>query len=257
MKIASFNVNSIRAHLENVLNWANVSKPDIILLQELKCEEHCFPFMDFEMLGYNIQILGQKSWNGVAVLSKHRIEDVYEHLPCVEDTSRYLEVFTGGIRVASIYAPNGNPTGTEKFAYKLKWMECLENRMRELAKLEEPVIIGGDFNVIPKDMDVYNPKLFKDDAVMQPEIRKAFADLQTFGFKSAKEILYPQKVMYSYWDYRFGARQNNKGILLDFFLLNQKAQDLLKDFYVEDAPRDQPKSSDHTAIVLELNQPLS
>ncbi len=253
MKIASFNVNSIRAHLINVLQWVEETSPDIILLQELKCEEFQFPYWDFEMMGYNIAVLGQKSWNGVAVLSKFKIEDRIDHIPGGDNSSsRYLEVFTGGVRVASIYLPNGNPLGGEKFKYKMDWMDALHKHMEVLSKYDEPILLGGDFNVIPKDMDVYDPASFKNDAVMQPEVRKAFFEFEKTGFKSAKEILYPEKVMYSYWDYFRGLRQKNRGILLDFFLLNKQAQDKLVDFGVDEEPRDRPQSSDHTPIWIEL-----
>ncbi len=257
MRIASFNVNSIRAHLPNMLTWLKNEQPDIVLLQELKCMDNQFPYEVIEALGYNCAVHGQKSWNGVAILSKFPIEETVKNMPTFPNDihSRYIECYTGGVRVAGLYLPNGNPVPSEKFDYKLKWMNALNTHARRIFNYDEPVIIGGDFNVIPTDKDVYSPESFRKDAVMQPETRAAFFELEKQGWQDAlKKIKGEDAIYYTYWDYRRGARQNNNGILLDFFMLNKPAQELLIDGGIHDEPRDDEKPSDHTPIWIKLNK---
>lgn len=252
MKICSFNVNSVRARLENVLEWLQESNPDVALLQELKCQDEQFPREFFEELGYNVVTHGQKSWNGVAILSKHPIEDVVKNIPGFTDPfhhSRYIEAFTGGVRVASTYMPNGNPVGSPKFEYKLNWMRAMSHHFKTLLTYEEPVIVGGDYNVVPTNNDAKkSPQWFATEPYTQPEVREIFYDWLKMGWTDALRSLNPDDIYYTYWDYYRGAFESNRGILLDFFFLNPKAKAMLKDAGVNKEPRGKEKPSDHTPI---------
>ena len=256
MIIATFNVNSVRAHLENILNWIDKEQPDVILMQEIKCQNEQFPYEYFEDKGYNIKIYGQKSYNGVAILSRYSIEDVITGLPTYqEDTSaRYIEALIDGrIRIASVYAPNGNPVPSMKFDYKLLWMQKFEEYVKTLLLNKEPLIIGGDFNVALTDMDIYNPKAFVDDAIAQPESRNAMNSLFATGLHNTYRLLYPNKEKsYTYYGYRGGCYQKGYGILLDYFLINDEAKNLLKDIGITTFPRGEDKPSDHTPLWIEI-----
>ncbi len=259
MKIATWNVNSIKARLDNAISWLNEAKPDIACLQELKCEDAAFPAQAFEDLGYNVLTHGQKSYNGVAILSKSAPEDVRRGLPGEDDDSqaRYLEaVFprgSGMVRVASIYLPNGNPIGTEKFAYKLRWMERLKAHARSLLSLEEPVVLAGDYNVIPTRLDARNPDAWANDALFQPESRAAFRSIVNLGYTDAVRQVHGDKPdLYTFWDYQAGAWQRNNGIRIDHLLLSPQAADLLKDARIDREVRTQERPSDHVPVVIEL-----
>ena len=254
MKICSFNVNSVRARIENIVNWLKEENPDIVLLQELKCQDEQFPREFFEELGYNIETFGQKSWNGVAVLSKFAIEDVVRGIPNFEDAnSRYLEVFTGGIRVASTYMPNGNPIATPKFDYKLNWMKAMTEHFETLKSYDEPVIIAGDFNVVPTDNDANKSKTwFKNEACTQKEVRDYFFKWVESGWTDALRFLKPEEIYYTYWDYFKGGLENNRGVLLDYFFLNKQAKKMLKNGGVDKEPRLKSKPSDHAPIWIEI-----
>ncbi len=259
MKIATWNVNSIKARLDNALAWLKEATPDIVCLQELKCEDHAFPAQAFEDLGYNVLTHGQKTYNGVAVLSKLKPEDVRRGLPGEdEDTqARYLEaVFTrktGVVRVASIYLPNGNPLGTDKFDYKLRWMDRLQAHAKALLKLEEPLVLAGDYNVIPTPLDAKHPENWANDALFQPESRAKFRSLLNMGFVDAvRQVHGDQPGIYSFWDYQAGAWQRNNGIRIDHLLLSPQAADLLKDAHIDRDVRTQEKPSDHVPVVIEL-----
>jgi exodeoxyribonuclease-3 len=249
LKIASFNVNSVRARLPVILEWLKREKPDIALLQETKCEDHVFPALEIEDMGYNVKIHGQKSYNGVAILSREYMDDVKTGL--FEDhQARYMDAFTCGVRVVNVYAPNGNPIGTDKFQYKLQWMEKLRERIHALMKHDEPLIIGGDFNVVPHDDMIYNPKAYKDDAIMQPETRAEFEKILHSGLISVAEKFGKEKE-YTYYDYRGAGRSKGHGIVLDYFLVNHAAEKRLKAYGVDGYVRDLPRSSDHLPIWLE------
>lgn len=251
MKIASFNINSIRAHLENFLNWIDTTSPDIILLQELKCIDEQFPSFLFEERGYQIALHGQKSWNGVAILSKFSIEDVTRSLPSFPDPqARYIEAFTGGVRIASIYMPNGNPLGTEKFDYKIKWMEAFQKHLDTLKTYDEAIILGGDFNVVPTDKDAQNLNSLKENAIAHPHARELFATF-THDWMDALRHLNGDARYYTWWGYR--ANERTCGLLLDFFLLNPLAEKMLKTGGIDIAPRNQEKPSDHVPIWIELD----
>lgn len=259
MKIATWNVNSIKARLDNVLAWLAAAKPDIVCLQELKCEDSAFPAQPLEDLGYNVLVHGQKTYNGVAILSKLKPEDVTRGLDGDEEDqqARYLEaVFSrpnGALRVASIYLPNGNPLGTDKFAYKLRWMDRLHARAKSLLRLEEAVVLAGDYNVIPTPLDARNPENWTGDALFQPDSRAKFRTLLNLGFVDAvRQVHGDAPDLYTFWDYQAGAWQRNNGIRIDHLLLSPQAADLLKAARIDREVRTQEKPSDHVPVVIEL-----
>lgn len=259
MKIATWNVNSIKARLDNALAWLGAAKPDVACLQELKCEDAAFPADAFEALGYNVITHGQKTYNGVAILSRKPAEDIRRGLPGDEDDAqaRYIEaVFplgSGIVRVASIYLPNGNPLGTDKFAYKLAWMARLRAHARNLLALEEPLVLAGDYNVIPTRLDAKNPDAWAGDALFQPESRAAFRGLVNLGFTDAVRHVHGDTPdLYTFWDYQAGAWQRNNGIRIDHLLLSPQAADRLKDARIEREVRAQERPSDHVPVVVEL-----
>ncbi len=252
--IASWNVNSIKARLPNVLAWLETASPDIALFQELKSVEENFPRLEIEALGSHCAVLGQKSYNGVAVLSKAPLEDVVEGLPGDpgDEQARYLEATTFGLRVASIYLPNGNPIKTEKFSYKLAWMDRLRDHAQSLLQSELPVVLGGDYNVIPQDEDVYDSKAFAGDALTQPESRQRFRALLNQGYTEAYRALHGEPHQYTFWDYQGGAWQNDHGLRIDHFLLSPQAADRLEACDIDRGPRGEKKASDHTPIICRL-----
>jgi exodeoxyribonuclease III len=256
MKVATWNVNSIKARLPNVVAWLREAQPDVALLQELKTVEENFPAMELEELGYNCAVVGQKSYNGVAILSKHPMEVDHRVLPggSEEEQARYVEAFTGGLRVASIYLPNGNPAPGEKFDYKLAWMDRLIDHAQGLIGLDEPVLLGGDYNICPTDADVYDPAGWADDALCRPESRAKFRTLLWQGWTEALRTLHPDEVhLYTFWDYQAGAWQRDNGLRIDHFLLSPQAADRLVACEVDKGPRGQEKASDHTPVVCELD----
>lgn len=261
VKIASWNVNSIKARLPNVLGWLRTAQPDIVLLQETKCVDDAFPRLEFEDMGYNLAVHGQKSYNGVAILSKAPLEDVRCGLPegDGDDHARYVEAVTTCdnlvLRVASIYLPNGNPVGTPKYDYKLAWMDRLRAHARALLKLEEPTVLGGDYNIIPGDEDVYAPDNWREDALFRLPSREKFRALLHLGLTDAFRALNPDKAhCYTFWDYQAGCWQRDNGLRIDHFLLSPQAADLLADCDIDKGPRGQEKASDHTPIWCELRR---
>lgn len=253
-KIATWNVNSVKARLPNVLEWLRDAAPDIVCLQELKCMTDAFPRLEFEDAGYSCAVLGQKTYNGVAILARGNIEDVREGLPGMEgdEQARYIEaaVDIGGrmVRVASIYLPNGNPVDTEKYAYKLAWMDALRTHAADLLALEEPVVLAGDYNVIPEDGDVYDPDGWRDDALFRMEVRRKFRALLNLGYTEAWRTLHREIGRYTFWDYQGGAWQKGFGLRIDHLLLSPQATDMLEACEIDTAPRGKPKASDHTPI---------
>ncbi len=259
MKIATWNVNSIKARLENALAWLKQDDPDIACLQELKCEDHAFPAAAFEEMGYNVITHGQKSYNGVAILSKTRPEDVRRGLDGEEEDAqaRYIEaVFpsaSGMVRVASIYLPNGNPAGTDKFTYKLRWMDRLTAHARKLLTLEEPLVLAGDYNVIPTPLDAKTPEAWTGDALFLPESRAKFRSLVNLGFTDAiRQVHGDVPGLYTFWDYQAGAWQRNNGIRIDHVLLSPQAADRLTGARIEREVRTQERPSDHVPVVIDL-----
>jgi len=258
MRIATWNVNSVNARLETVLRWFEEASPDVACLQEIKCVDEKFPAEAFERLGYNVAVHGQKSYNGVAILSKTPMEDIRRGLPGDEadEQARYLEAVISGpspVRVASIYLPNGNPIGTEKFAYKLAWMGRLNAHVRGLLAFEEPLALVGDYNVIPEPRDADNPAAWLGDALFQPESREAFRALKWMGLTDAYLAADGAPGAYTFWDYQAGAWQRNNGIRIDHALLSPQAADLLQSCVVHRDVRSWDKPSDHVPVVIELN----
>ena len=257
MKIATWNVNSVNARLETVLAWFRQAQPDVACLQEIKCIDERFPADAFESLGYNVAVHGQKTYNGVALISKTPLEDVRKGLPGDDgdDHARYIEAVVSGpnpIRVASIYLPNGNPIGTDKFAYKLRWMDRLATHAHELLELEEPLALCGDYNVIPEPADADNPAGWLGDALFQPETRAAFRALKWQGLTDAYMEADGTPGGYTFWDYQAGAWQRNHGIRIDHALLSPQAADHLAGVTIHRNARAMDKPSDHVPIVAEL-----
>ena len=259
MKIATWNVNSIKARLEAAKQWLTETQPDVVCMQEIKCVDDAFPRLEFEAMGYNCAVHGQKSYNGVAILSKRPLEDVTPRLPGGDgdDHARYLEAVVPGdhgvVRVASIYAPNGNPIGTDKFAYKLDWHARLAVRAKALLALEEPAVVMGDYNVIPEPEDCYDPKAWQMDALFQPESRNALRRMTYLGYSDAIRACYAEPHLYTFWDYQAGCWQKNKGIRIDHILLSPQAADRLKASGINKHMRGREKPSDHVPVWCELS----
>ncbi|MEQ8653321.1 MAG: exodeoxyribonuclease III [Kiloniellales bacterium] len=253
--IASWNVNSIKARLGNVTAWLDTFKPDVLLLQELKCQEETFPALEVRGLGYHYEIVGQKSYNGVGIFSTEPITVRTRALPGDENDSqaRYLEAETHGVLVASIYLPNGNPVASDKFPYKLNWMKRLEAHARSLLDEEKILVLGGDYNVIPEAVDCYDPQAWRGDALFRPESRQALRRLIHQGFTDAYRQVHPKTQGYTFWDYQGGAWQNDLGIRIDHLLLSPQAADRLQDCSIDRKPRGAEKASDHTPIWCKLD----
>lgn len=252
MVIASWNVNSIKARLEHVTAWLQSRNPDVLLLQELKGLD--FPFEVFKGLGYESVAVTQKAYNGVAILSRSPIESLEKVLSGDEaDThARYLEVMISGIRVVDIYLPNGNPVGTDKFEYKLAWMERLLARMSEWKRDGIHTVVGGDFNVIPEDIDCHKPASWIRDALFQPEPRALYRAMLNLGYTDAFRSLHPEAGQFTFWDYFRQAFENNRGIRIDHFLVSPSLRSSIEACEIDREPRAQPKPSDHTPILLTL-----
>lgn len=254
--IATWNVNSVKARLPRVVDWLETFKPDVALLQEVKCETDAFPRMEIESLGYKTAVVGQKSYNGVAILSTQPIEIDLEALPegDGDDHARYLEGRTHGLTVAALYLPNGNPTRDEtggdsqKFAYKLRWMERLIDRAKVLMSEPRPFVLGGDYNVCPTDEDVYDPQAFADDALCRTESRAKYRELMWLGLTDAFRSMDATPHAYSYWDYKAGAWQKDNGLRIDHLLLSPEAADRLEEAGIDRTPRGKEKASDHTPV---------
>ncbi|MFT4935230.1 MAG: exodeoxyribonuclease-3, partial [Pseudoalteromonas distincta] len=250
--------NSVNARLETVVRWFEEAAPDVACLQEIKCVEEKFPAEAFERLGYNVEVLGQKTYNGVALLSKTPLEDVTRGLPGDEsdEQARYIEAVVSGprpVRVASIYLPNGNPVTTEKFDYKLGWMARLHRHAQGLLALEEPLALMGDYNVIPEPRDAENPERWLDDALFQPRTREAFRALKWLGLSDAYMQADGAPGAYTFWDYQAGAWQRNHGIRIDHALLSPQAADRLRGCEIHRDVRGWEKPSDHVPLVIDLD----
>ncbi len=254
IKIASWNVNSIKARLPNVIEWLEETCPDIVLLQELKCQDHMFPALEIEELGYNIATVGQKTYNGVAILSKFPIEIESRTLPGDDndEQARFLEAIIGTLRVCCLYLPNGNPVESEKYTYKLAWMERLIAHTKTLLSQEETFILAGDFNVIPHANDCWDPEVWENDALFKLETREKFRELCNLGLVDAFCAKNPTPYQYTYWDYRKGSWNRNEGIRIDHFLLSPLAADRLEESFIDRTPRGKTKASDHTPILCTL-----
>ena len=254
MKIASWNVNSVRARLPRVLDWLRDFAPDVVLLQEIKCVDAAFPSLEIGDLGYNIAVHGQKTYNGVAILSKLPIDDVVRGLPGFEadEQARYIEAGIGDLRVVSLYLPNGNPAPGEKFDYKLAWMDHLKAHAQALLGTEEAFVLGGDYNVIPQDDDVYDPEVWEGDALFRPETRAKYREMLYLGLTDAYRVLNGQGHAYTFWDYQGGAWQKDWGLRIDHLLASPQAADRLEGSGIDKTPRGLEKPSDHTPVWCDL-----
>lgn len=255
MRIATYNVNSINARLPVFLRWLEETKPDIVCLQELKAPQEKFPIQDINNAGYNAVWVGQKSWNGVAILARGmEITEVMRALPGdVEDlNSRYLEAIVNGITVCCLYLPNGNPAPGPKFDYKLAWLNRLINHASGLIKSGRPAVIAGDYNIIPTERDVYNAAGWQEDALYRPEVREAYQTLLKQGWTDAIRKLHPTETIYTYWDYFRNAYGRNAGLRIDHFLLSPALTDKLTATGVDTNVRGWEKTSDHAPVWIAL-----
>ncbi|HET9697339.1 MAG TPA: exodeoxyribonuclease III [Terriglobales bacterium] len=251
--MASWNVNSIRARMGHVTEWLKQHSPDVLLLQELKAPE--FPALSFKELGYESAAVTQKAYNGVAILSRTPIETVTTSLLGDETDShaRFLETIIGGMRVINIYLPNGNPVGSDKFVYKLAWMDRLMIQMNSWLSNSLPTIIGGDFNVIPEDIDCHKPSSWMRDALFQPEPRSRYREMLALGYTDAFRSLHPgEGGQFTFWDYFRQAFENNRGIRIDHFLLSTGVAERLERCWIDIVPRTKEKPSDHAPIMIEV-----
>ena len=258
MIIATFNINGIKARMNALTDWLEDARPDVALLQEIKSIDESFPSEHFEELGYNVAVHGEKSFNGVAILSKFQIEDLRRGLPGDEhdNQARWIEatvVNRRAIRVCGLYLPNGNPAPGPKYEYKLAWMERLRLRAQALLNEEEPALMAGDYNVIPQAEDAARPEIWKSDALYLQETRDAFHRIVNLGFTEAFRAQVQASGHYTFWDYQGGARRRNNGIRIDHFLLTPQAADLLKGCHIDEYIRDREKPSDHVPVVIELD----
>jgi exodeoxyribonuclease-3 len=255
MKIATWNVNSIKARFEHVKRWLEKNQPDLLLIQELKGVD--FPTEKFEEIGYQSNAVTQKAYNGVAILSKDKQEIILDHLPDdnSDEQARYLEIQYGDIRVINIYLPNGNPVtkDSEKYPYKLNWMDRLYQRLKELREEQIPFVIAGDFNVIPADQDCHDPKAWEGDALFRLETHQKWRALLNLGLTDAFRVLHHDAGHYTFWDYQAGAWPKNKGIRIDHFLTSPPLTDRIQSCEIDKEPRGEEKASDHTPIILEIN----
>jgi len=255
MKIATYNVNGINGRLPVLLRWLDETAPDVVCLQELKAPEEKFPGKAISETGYHAIWHGQKSWNGVAILSRNeKPEEVRRGLPGDEEDihSRYIEAMVDGIRIGCLYLPNGNPAPGPKFDYKLRWFERLTMHAAELFALDIPAILAGDFNVMPTELDVYKPERWVDDALFRPEVRSAFARLIAQGWTDAIRKLHPTEVIYTFWDYFRNAYARNAGLRIDHFLLSPNLKTKLKGAGVDHHVRGWEKTSDHAPVWIDI-----
>jgi exodeoxyribonuclease III len=256
MKIATYNVNSVNARLPVLLDWLKETQPDVACLQELKAVDEKFPMEDIYAAGYKAVWKGQKSWNGVAILAKkqHTIKVIRKELPgeSSDEQSRYIEAEVNGILICCLYLPNGNPVPGEKFDYKLRWMERLHKRANELKHYHLPVVITGDFNVIPQEIDAYKPENWVNDALFKPESRAAFEKIKGDYWTDAIRHLHPDEVIYTYWDFFKGAFPRNAGIRIDHFLVSPQLKDKLAGAGVDKNVRAWEKTSDHAPVWIEV-----
>ncbi len=258
MKIASFNINGVKARLPALIDWLRGAAPDVVMLQEIKSVDEAFPREPIEDLGYNVETHGQKGFNGVAILSKRPLEDVARGLPGDPDDeqARWIEATvsgeTGALRLCALYLPNGNPAPGPKYDYKLAWMERLHARCAELVSAEEAAVIGGDYNVIPQAEDVHDPTAWAEDALYLYETRAAFRRLLSLGLTDAFRVFEPGPGHYTFWDYQAGAWPRDKGIRIDHLMLTPQAADRLTACGIDRSPRGGEKPSDHTPIWAEV-----
>lgn len=252
MKITTYNVNSIRARLNLLIDFLNAEKPDVMCLQEIKCLEEQFPLAEIEAAGYRAIIVGQKAYHGVAILTRTEAQPVLKTLG--DEQARYCEADVQGVRVINIYAPNGNPLGTEKFTYKIDWLNRLYARMQTLLNDEVPFVVCGDYNIIPEDIDAKNPKNWVDDALFQPESRALYRQFLGLGLTDAVRMFRPEEGLYTFWDY-FNSWERDNGIRIDHFLMSPQIADRCRGATIHRDERAREKASDHVPVSIEISMP--
>ena len=257
MIISSWNVNSVRARIENIKSYLLKYKPDILMMQEIKTEDLNFPYDDFSSMDYESHVFGQKSYNGVAIISKGKLKNIRKDL--IKDKLKQSRIISAeieykkkNIQLINIYTPNGNPVDTEKYDYKKKWLSDLIKQLKNLSKKNQNIILAGDFNIIPSAEDVYNPKSFEDDALFRLEIRKKLREMINLGFNDVYRYFNETKEGYTFWDYMRGAWQKNNGMRIDHFLVSNSLIDNIKSININKDPRGREKPSDHTPIEITL-----
>ena len=258
MLISSWNVNSVRARIENIKEYLKKFSPDILIMQEIKTPNETYPYEDIQSLNYENYVFGQKSYNGVAIISKNKLNDIKNDI--FKDKNKQSRIISASVKynkkniiLINIYTPNGNPVDTEKYSYKIYWLENLIKKLKSLSKKNENIIIGGDFNIIPSAEDVHNPKNYENDALFRLEIRKKLRELINLGFHDAYRFIHPDKEGYTFWDYTSGAWQKNNGMRIDHFLVSNSLINIVKDVKINKFPRGRQKPSDHTPIEIELS----
>jgi len=257
MIVSSWNVNSVRARIENIKEYIKKFSPDIIMMQEIKTPNETYPYDDIKSLKYENYVYGQKSYNGVAIISKKKLSNIQTDI--FKDKNKQSRIILAelkyknkNINLINIYTPNGNPVDTEKYDYKIYWLDNFIKKIKSLSKQNENIIIAGDFNIIPSAEDVHNPKNYENDALFRLEIRKKLRELVNLGFHDAFRHLHPEKEGYTFWDYTSGAWQKNNGMRIDHFLVSSSLIDTVNNVKVNKFPRGRQKPSDHTPIELEL-----
>jgi exodeoxyribonuclease-3 len=257
MIISSWNVNSVRARIENINYYLKKFSPDVLMMQEIKTEDQNFPYDNFSSLDYESHVFGQKSYNGVAIISKSKLENV--RIDLIKDKLKQSRIISAeikynkkNIQLINIYTPNGNPVDTEKYFYKKVWLDTLIKTLKKISKKNENIILGGDFNIIPSEEDVYNVKSFEDDALYRLEIRKKLREMINLGFHDGFRHINSDKEGYTFWDYMRGAWQKNNGMRIDHFLISNSLLSNVKNVKINKDPRGKEKPSDHTPIEIEL-----
>ena len=257
MLISSWNVNSVRARILNITEYLKKFSPDILMIQEIKTEDKNYPYEEIKSLNYNSYVFGQKAYNGVAILSKEKISDLKNDI--INDKKKQSRIIKAefnfkkkNIQLINIYTPNGNPVDTEKYDYKLYWLDSFVKNLKLLSKKNENIIIGGDFNIIPSAEDVHDPKGYENDALYRLEVRKKLREIINIGFNDSYRYIHPDKEGYTFWDYTSGAWQKNNGMRIDHFLVSNSLINNVKDVKINKFPRGRQKPSDHTPIEIEL-----
>jgi exodeoxyribonuclease-3 len=257
MIISSWNVNSVRVRIDHVINYLKKNKPDFLLLQEIKTENKNFPYIELKNIGYESAVHGQKSYNGVAIIYNKKIDNINFNI--IEDKQEQSRTISADItykdqiiKIISVYIPNGNPVDTEKYKYKIEWLKSFEDYLSKQNKLKNKIIIGGDFNIIPNEDDVYNPKDWENDALYRIEIRKFFRNMLNEGYNDAFRLINKKPNNYTFWDYQNGSFERNKGLRIDHFLLSKNITHLIKDVNIDSYLRSLERPSDHAPIRLTL-----
>ena len=257
MKIISWNVNSVRARIENIKNYIKDSDPDILLLQEIKTQNENFPTVEFKNLGYVSYVFGQKSYNGVAIISKNELNNI--NFNFIKDDLKQSRIITAELKfkkkiivIVNIYVPNGNPVDTEKYEYKKTWLKKFINSIKKNIQRKSNILIAGDFNIIPEEIDVHDFKRYENDALGRLEVRKKYRELINLGFKDVYRLKNKTKQEYTFWDYFAGSWQKNYGMRIDHFLLSNNLIENVKSIEINKKPRSKEKPSDHTPIELEI-----